>query len=334
MAYASNQPDFRITLGGNDLSPAIRPRLISLEIVDKRAGEADELTLTLDDTDGKLALPKPGAVLSVSLGWKRGSDVTVGLVDKGSFKVDEVEHTGPPDIVSIRARSADFTSDLKARREHSWHATTLGAVIRDIAARNKLTARVSPKLASIAVTSLTQSRESDMALVRRLGREHDAVATVKKGALIFAPVGSGATASGKALPAVTVRRSEVSRHSYTLEKSEDVSGVTATWHDRKGARKQKVTAGSATDAKVLSRVYMSEGAARTAASAEQSRLARNPTKLTLELALGRPDLYPEQRITAQGFKAEINGTSWLAVEVRHSLSGGGLTTAIALESAS
>ncbi len=37
-----------------------------------------------------------------------------------------------------------------------------------------------------------------MAFLRRLGREHDAVATIKQGSLIFLPVGAGETPSGKA----------------------------------------------------------------------------------------------------------------------------------------
>lgn len=66
-------------------------------------------------------------MLNVQLRWKQGGDVTPGLVDKGSFKVDEVAHSEAPDVVTIRARSVDFTSDLKTRRkELARHAARRG----------------------------------------------------------------------------------------------------------------------------------------------------------------------------------------------------------------
>lgn len=107
----------------------IRKRLISLSLSEKRGEAADQLDIVLSDADGRLALPKTGAVLAVQLGWKQGSDVKIGVVDKGSLKVDEVAHSGPPDVITIRARSVDFTSDLTTSREKSWHGTTLGAIV-------------------------------------------------------------------------------------------------------------------------------------------------------------------------------------------------------------
>lgn len=325
--------DFRITLDGKDLSPKIRPRLISLRISEKRGGDADQLDLVLDDSDGKLALPPEGAVLTVEIGWKAGAGVTTGLVDKGRFKVDEVEHSGPPDTVIIRASAADFASSLTTRREQSWHATTIGAVVQAVAGRNKLEARCAPALASIAVKALSQERESDIAFLRRLGREHDAVATIKAGCLIFAPIGAGITATGKPLPSITIRRRDGDRHSYRVEKREAAGKVVAEWHDRKGARKRKVEVGGGEGAeRKLSRVYASEAEARRAATAESKRAGRAPRSLGLTLALGRADISPELPVTAEGFKAEIDAQPWLVSEVDHQLDNrGGFTTAIKLE---
>lgn len=329
----NNVPDFRVTLEGQDLTDRMRPRLISLRLSEKRGGEADQLDIVLDDSDGRLAIPPEGAVLTVQLGWKRGSEVSVGLVDKGRFIVDEVEHSGPPDTVTIRARAADFTSAIATRREKSWHDTTLGAIVRDIAGRHRLTPRCADALGSIAVKALSQSRESDIALLRRLGREHDAVATIKGGALIFAPVGHGATASGQPLPSVVIRRGDGDRHTFRIEKREAAGKITASWHDRKGAAKKTVTMGSGDGPeRKLARVYPSEEAARNAAAAEAKRTKRAPRKLDLTLALGRADLYPEQKVIGRGFKAEIDGTDWLLAEVEHQLDGNsGFVTRLQLE---
>lgn len=136
-AGATLMPDFMLTLESKDITGNISDRLINLSMTDNRGFEADQLDIELDDSDGLVVLPIRGAVLSLYLGWKGFS-----LVGKGRFTVDEVEHRGAPDTVTIRARSADFRGTLNSRREESWHDTTLGAIVHTIAERNKLTASV------------------------------------------------------------------------------------------------------------------------------------------------------------------------------------------------
>lgn len=172
-----------------------------------------------------------------------------------------------------------------------------------------------------------------MALLRRLGQEHDAVATVKDGKLIFAPIGRGITASGKPLPILTFHRNQGDRHSYEVEKRDEYSGVTAKWHNKKDARRQTVTVGSDDNAKSLKRVYPSEEEARRAAHAEWGRIQRAAAKCSISLAYGRADLYPECRAKLTGFKAAIDATDWLISEVTHELNRRGYITQIQLETA-
>ncbi len=344
MTAIENVPDYVVTVNGTDITGKLkgripepngrsRARLIGLRLSEKRGGDADELELTIDDSDGGMALPPTGATIEVSLGWSAGSLVNVGLVDKGRFTVDSVEHSGPPDIVTVRARSADMTSAIVTRREQSWSKTTLGAVLHAVAARNGLTPRIAPALADIAVTTLSQARESDMALLRRLGREHDAVATVKGGALIFSAIGAGITSSGKPIPGAALTRAVGDRHSFRIEKREEVGTVEASWHDRKGAKKQVAKAGKGEGTtRRLTRTYPSEAAAKQAARAEHSRAARAPMKLDLGLALGRLDLYPDRPVTVSGFKAEIDQVKWLIADITHELQADrGFVSAVTLE---
>ncbi|HEY4544882.1 MAG TPA: contractile injection system protein, VgrG/Pvc8 family, partial [Pedomonas sp.] len=312
--YRHNIPDWRVTLEGQDLTGKMRPRLRSLSLSEKRGDEADQLDIVLEDTDGGLALPRPGAVLTLALGWKQGSDVTPGLVGKGSFKVDEIEHSGPPDEITLRARAADFTSAIRLRREQSWHDTTLGSVLTDIAGRNGLAARIAPALARVAVPTLSQSRESDTAFLRRLGAEHDAVATIKAGCLIFTRKGAGTTPGGKPIPLLTIRRTDGDRHRWSRQTRDEQAGVTAYWHDKGDAKRQSVTVGEQQGAKRLRKTYASEAEAKQAAIAERDRLKRTPASLDLQLAYGRPDAYPEQRVRVTGFKPEINAATWLITE--------------------
>ena len=330
----ANIADWRVTLDGKDLSDRLRPRLVSLSLSEKRGDEADQLDIVLSDADGMLAIPKEGAVLKVQLGWKQGLDVTVGLVGKGSFKVDDVSHSGPPDEITIRARAADFTSKIRNRREQSWKNTTLGAVLKDVAGRNGLALKIAPALSSVALTSISQSRESDIAFLRRLGREHDAVATIKDKHLIFAKKGACTTTRGKALPYLTIRLSDGDRHSWQRQKRDGQEGVSASWHDKKGATRKTFTVGKEDGAKKLRKVYPDEASAKRAAIAERDRLKRAPATMDVKLALGRADAMPEARVKVSGYKDEIDATIWLISEVTHRLDkAGGFTTDVKMETA-
>ncbi|MGT2513429.1 contractile injection system protein, VgrG/Pvc8 family [Sphingomonas panni] len=250
----------------------------------------------------------------------------------GTYIVDEIGHSGPPDQITVRARAADFTGAMRVRRERSWHGTTLGAIVTDVAKAHGLKPRCAAALASIAVTTKAQSRESDLAFLRRLGRDHDALATIKDGNLILKPIADRATVSGKALPAITIHRRDGDRHDYQVQKQEEATGVSADWHDRGAAKKKTVTVGKGDGARKLSRTYASEADARAAAKAEAGRAARQPRTLSLSLALGRPDLKPDTPIAVSGFKAAIDVQRWVLAEVTHTLGDRGFASALRLES--
>ncbi|MES2339578.1 MAG: phage late control D family protein [Pseudomonadota bacterium] len=333
----SNVAGFRLIVDGIDISDKARPRLVGLTLTDKRGGEADQLDLVLDDSDGRLALPRKGASVQLALGWLQGDDVRVGLVDKGRFTVDQVEWGGPPDTVTIRARSADLTAGFRTRRETSHRDTTLGTIARDIAKRQKLEPRIAAALESIPVPVLAQHQQSDMALLRQLGRRHDAVATVKDGKLILAPIGRAASAGGVALPALQLLPIHVSDYRYSEEERSADAGVEARWHDQDKGERHTVAVGGKGDAggkpRRLRKVFHSEADAMAAASAAASRAKRAEASFDVTLKLGRPDLLPEQPVTPAGFKPTIDARRWLIAELSHSLDASGLTTKLKLETA-
>ncbi|MGB7649317.1 MAG: phage late control D family protein [Pseudomonas fluorescens] len=325
-AYAV--PAFRLTVDGNDIAQLISPRLMSLELTDNRGIEADQLTLTLSDHDGLLAIPPKGAVLRLWLGW---SDT--GLVDKGTYTVDETEHSGAPDVLSIRARSADLRKGLKTKRERSWSNTTLGDVLGDIAIGNSLTATIAGALDGLPILQLDQANESDANLISRLGEEFDAVASVKAGCLLCLPAGGGKTASGLDLPHITLTRADGDQHRYLQADRDSYDGVRAYFYDVNSAKKQEAIAGGGDNLKDLRHTYSDQQSALRAARAEFRRLQRGSATLSYNLAIGRPDLIPELTYTLQGVKAEIDEIIWYGGNVQHSLSAdSGYTVSLELES--
>lgn len=53
--------------------------------------------------------------------------------------------------------------------------------------------------------------------------------------------------------------------------------------------------------------------------------------LSIQLARGRAELYPEAPVTVKGFKREIDEAKWTLVTVTHSLNSSGFTTSLDLE---
>lgn len=356
-------PDFMLKVNSKDVTMNIRDRLISLTLTDNRGFEADQLDIELDDADGQLAMPVRGAVVTLFLGW-----VGQALIGKGSFTVDEVEHHGAPDTMTIRARSADFRGSLNSRREASYHETTLGDIVTQIAGRNNLKPMLADGFARIAVAHIDQTQETDAKFLTRLATLYGAVAAVKTGRLLFIRPGNGVTIGGKPIPQMTITRRDGDRHSFSIADRGAYSGVSASWLHTKDPKPKKVKlqrktkmrqlralehpaakkskakaakppeakegdylAGSEDNVFSLTTVYSSKATAMRAAKAKWEKLQRGVAEFSLTLAMGRADLYPETPVKVSGFKSVIDAQPWLISKVTHSLSNNGYTTQLDFE---
>lgn len=258
---ASRRPAYQLTVDGRDITHLADQRLISLTLTDCRGFEADTLDLVLDDTDGALQIPPKGATIRVAIGWH-----DTGTTDKGSFTVDEIEHSGAPDQLSIRARSANMRAGLVEKREQSWHATTISSIVNAIALRHSLQAAISSQLASVAIDHIDQTNESDANLLTRLAREHGAIATFKDGHLLFIPSGTGLTASGKPIPAVTIQRQSGDSHRFTTADREAYSAVIANYFDVKAAKRGSVIVNAETAKALREKTELTQREANTRAN--------------------------------------------------------------------
>lgn len=320
------RPDYELTIDGRNITVNLQTRLIHLSLAESRGDEADLLTLEIDDSDGRMALPGKGAKITLKLGW-----VGRTLQNKGNFQVDEVVHQGAPDKIVVRARSAELKRQLRMRSEHSYHDTTLGQIVRSIAQRNGLQSRVDESLASLRIAHLDQTHESDLHFCSRLARQYDAVCTVKQGKLSFVPINTKVNAAGQALPIATITRADGDTHRYHTAERNNYSGVRAYWSDPDQAQKRSAMIGPDDNEKRLKDTYGSESEARAAAQAEMGRIGRGKATMDLTLALARPDLIPQTQLRLEGFKDQIDDTPWLVAKITHTLGDAGFTSKLELE---
>lgn len=275
--------------------------------------------------------------------------------DKGAFTVDEIEHSGAPDRLTIRARSADFRETLNTRREKSWHQTTVGEVVKEIAARHNLKMALGKDLTDKALDHLDQTNESDASFLMKLARQYGAIASVKDGNLLFIRQGQGRTASGKPLPVITITRKSGDGHRFTLADRGAYTGVIASWLHTREPRKKETTSvkrrrkktttpkepeakqgdylvGTDENVLVLNRTYANRANAERAAKMQWERLQRGVASFSLQLAEGRADLYTEMPVKVTGFKQPIDDAEWTITTLTHSVSpDNGFTTSMELE---
>ncbi|CCW30250.1 putative phage protein (D protein) (Modular protein) [Xenorhabdus nematophila F1] len=230
----TSKPAFRLEINNKDISGKIQSCLMSLTLTDNRGLESDQLDLELDDANDKLRLPQRGDILTLELGWQGHS-----LTPKGQFVVDEIEHTGAPDRLTIRARSADFRGDLNVKREQSYHKQTLESIVSTIAARHHLKFKISQELKGASV-HIDQTNESDVSFLTRVAKQEGAITSVKNGELLFIRQGENKTASGQDIELALITRHSGDSHRFSLSDREAYTGVIAQWMDTRTTTKQTV----------------------------------------------------------------------------------------------
>lgn len=326
---ANPVPIYKLVVDGLDISSKINNRLLQMRIENKRGFEVDTLDITLSDHDGLLEIPSKGAVLQAWMGWQHS-----GLVYKGSFIVKEAEHAGAPDQLRIRATSADMKKTLKQKKERSFDNVLLGEFITKIAIEHDLKYKVSEELANHKIIHLDQN-ESDANLITRLADEHDAIATIKNGALLFMPKGQSQTISGQELPTYLLQRNQGDEHRYSYsDGGEEVTAIRAFYYDDKMAKKLEVIIGdqSNQNIKELRHIHRDKQTATLAARAKLNHFKRTAETLSYKLARGKPDLIPEQTFLFVGIKEQIDEIYWLGTTITDTLdASSGYTTDLQLE---
>ena len=362
-------PVAKLSINGKPFNTDALSRIISISLTDKSGFEADELTVSLSDHDGALALPPKSAEITIALGY-----IETGIVDKGSYKITEVSWSGAPDTLHITAQSADTSDRFSEAKEKSWHKTSLKEIIESIAAANGYTPIIGKAYQDEKIDHIDQSNESDAAFLSRLAERYDAIATVKHGRLLFVSSGEATTASGQPLPTIRITRNSGDQYTFRYSNTESYNAVRAYYIDkqtgkkhevvitednydpvkktvtttkkyktkRKDGKTHKTTTKEVTEIKqadttgkkikTLRHTYQSPKTAATGARAAYKKLKRGAMEFDISLAVGRPDVAPESPVTLQGFKPEIDAEKWVGKETTHTLDSNGLTTAVKLQS--
>lgn len=321
------RPEFRLVANSRDITDLIRDRLVSLTLTDEAGVESDQLEIVLaDHLEQPIVLPPTGGELELFLGYD-GKPERMGL-----FVADEIEASGWPSQVTIRARASVQTkskggkTDLQAQKTRSWEAgTTLGALVRKIAGEHGLQAVVSPSLQGVTLPHIDQTRESDIHLLTRIAKSYDALVKPADGKLVVTKRGEGKTASGKPLPTVKLTPQDCTAYRAVLAKRDAPGTVRAFYHAHGKAKRIAVEVGKGEPVRELRRTHPTEAAARDAARAEYQRRQRGESTVSVT-TVGDPRLVAECKLQLTGFRPGVDG-DWIVTRATHRLDpAGGYTT--------
>lgn len=320
---------------GVDISADLAPHLVGFSYTDRAHGKQDDISVILEDRGGLWRgpwFPDRGATLRASLvvaDWLRPG--ASGVLNCGTFSVDEIEYSWPPATVRIGAVAVSIDSDLRGElKSRAWEASTLRDIAGEIASGAGLAllfdSRRNPKWSRI-----DQREESDAALVERLCREAALNCKVTAGKLvIFA--GEDYDARPAALT-ITPDTAGLLGGTLRAQTAQVYRGASASYWD---AKAQQLRAYSYTPKRAprsgktlkLNERYETKAQAEVAAKAAL-RTANGQEFAGSLTMLGRPDVAAGQNVALSGFGA-YDG-KYAVEEARHSYdNGGGYTTALAL----
>ncbi|MEM7270746.1 MAG: contractile injection system protein, VgrG/Pvc8 family, partial [Pseudomonadota bacterium] len=182
------KPAWRIDIDGGAAGALLSRQLASIVVHDEAGFEADSISFTVSNENGRIAAPRRGVVLSAHLGFEES-----GLEHIGDFTVDYVAAHGPVQTLEIGGAAVDLRTGAKAPKTRAWRDQTLHDIAETIAGEHGLTARVTADLGGVRYPHLSQTGESDLHFLTRLSDELGAIAKVAEGVLVIAWRGRGQT---------------------------------------------------------------------------------------------------------------------------------------------
>lgn len=166
-------PKYSVKYKGADITQYV----IALDYTDKVHGESDEITLRVEDVDGRWQngwYPTKGDKLTA----------TIGSMNCGTFEIDEISLAGPGDVITVKGIASGITKALRTKESVAHEKKTLKEVVQKTAVKFGCTVagefEDNPQLERV-----TQHRETGLGFVNRLGNTYGYAVAVRDNQVTF-----------------------------------------------------------------------------------------------------------------------------------------------------
>lgn len=188
---------WKVIVDGKDMTSAMRPYLIDIEITDKDGSASDTCSLSFDDTDGQVELPKDGASVEVFLNG----------VSKFKGTLDSVRSSGSRGGGrTLRVTAKGFDSRGKVKQPLLFHKddATLQEFMNEAAEHAGMSSiKLDPDFGNLRRDYWSADGESFLHIGEKLAHEFGGTFKVRGDQAIIAKRGEGKATTGTTMPTIT-----------------------------------------------------------------------------------------------------------------------------------
>lgn len=319
---------FEVTVAGTNITPMLSPVLISLSVSDQAGTHAATASLEIDDTEGRIILPKPRAPLMVALGWSGE-----GLRPVFEGTVDDVRShggRGSGRLLSVGGRGIDTTGKVKEGQQRHWDDATIEDIMTDAADFAGLEQiEIDPALRGIKRAYFEMRDESLIAMGTRLAREIGANFRIQGARLILSRRG------GAYSPVVSAVWGE-NLHSWSIAPQlgrPRFSRALARWYDIEKAEWQEETRDTSLEVDAahyarFPRGGQAEAEQQAGADAETSERDAGEGTVVID---GNTAAIPDALCLVSGARAGVDGAYRIEAVTHQYARAGGFTTSLELK---
>ncbi|MHB8382568.1 MAG: phage late control D family protein [Candidatus Binataceae bacterium] len=241
-SYSVLSPQWILNYAGVNISGEVSAMVRAITYVDRLGGKSGDLCVEVEDHAQRWQgpwYPALGDGVQAFLGYSGGQ-----LLECGSFQVDDLQLSGPPDVFRLRCLAAYVTPAMRTRNSAAYEGQTLLAIASTIAGKYGLALISAPNLEDVAFSRVTQRDETDLEFLARLADDFGYEFTVRGAQIVF----YARTALAAAAPIATIVRSDLERFEFRNRTRRIYSTASAAYFDPAGKRliMQSASASAAT----------------------------------------------------------------------------------------
>jgi len=287
------KPIFKVEYENTDITAHISPYVLSVGYTDFEHGQSDEVEIQIEDSNHLWKAdwyPSKGDSLKLNIGYEGEK-----LLNCGSFEIDELEFSAPPDTITLKALAANIKKALRQNNSVAYENKTLKQIAQEVADKHNLTLVGSIK--DIKIKRITQNKKRDLEFLKNLAEEYGYIFKISDNKLTFYETAKLKTAN----PALILYRADLTSFTIRDKTHDQYKSCEVTYHDPKA--KKAVTSkinGNSNKADTLKINKRCENKEQAILKAQAGINKNSPIEGSLSL-MGNPHLVAGLNIELKGF---------------------------------
>ena len=222
------KPVFKIEYENKDITASIAPNVISVSYSDCEHGKSDEVEIQIEDRDNlwkSCWYPSKCDTINLNIGYESEK-----LLNCGSFEIDEMEFSAPPDTITLKALAANITKPMRQNNSVAYENKTLLQIAQEIAQNHNLT--LVGNIRDIKIQRITQNQKRDLEFLKNLAEEYGYIFKVSDNKLTFYDIAVLRSQN----TALTFTRQEIISFNFKDKTHDQYKSCEVSYHDSKNKR--------------------------------------------------------------------------------------------------